>query len=157
MVRDLILFLGRVGVGAVFVAHGWQKLADVGIENVAAGFEQMKVPFPAASAWFAALAELVGGAALILGLATPLAGIVLAVDMAGAYLFVHAGNGMFVDQGGAELVLALGLSSLVFAAVGAGRLSVDHVITARLPRPGAPRSASKPRGRGRGRPAATRH
>ncbi|NEE03097.1 DoxX family protein [Phytoactinopolyspora halotolerans] len=132
IVRDVALLLARVGVGAVFVAHGWQKLSDVGVDNVAAGFEQMDVPLATASAWFAALVELVGGAALMLGLVTPLAGLLLVVDMVGAYIFAHAGNGMFIDQGGAELVLALGAASLIFAGLGGGRLSLDHVIAPRL-------------------------
>lgn len=127
-VRDLAVLLARVGIGAVFVAHGWQKLADTGIDGVAAGFEQMDVPLATASAWFAALVELVGGAALIVGAATPVVGLLLVVDMIGAYVFAHAGNGMFVTEGGAELVLALGAASLLLAAVGPGRLSVDHVV-----------------------------
>ncbi|WP_116952681.1 DoxX family protein [Jiangella endophytica] len=127
-VRDLVVLLARVGIGVVFVAHGWQKLADTGIDGVAAGFEQMDVPLATASAWFAALVELVGGAALILGAATPVVGLLLAVDMLGAYLFAHAGNGMFVAEGGAELVLTLGAASLLLAAAGPGRFSVDHVL-----------------------------
>ncbi len=92
----------------------------------------MDVPFATAAAWFAALVELIGGAALVVGLVTPLAGILLVVDMVGAYIFAHVGNGMFVDQDGAELVLALGAASLVFAGIGGGRLSLDHVIAPRL-------------------------
>nr|WP_187361059.1 DoxX family protein [Phytoactinopolyspora mesophila] len=124
--------LARIGIGSVFIAHGWQKLFDFGIDGVAAGFDQMGVPFATAAAWFAALVELVGGAALVLGLATPVAALLLVANMAGAFVFAHAGNGMFVDQGGAELVLALGAASLVFAGLGSGRLGLDHVIAPRL-------------------------
>jgi putative oxidoreductase len=48
--------------------------------------------------------------------------------MLGAFAFVHAGNGLFAADGGYELVLALGVSSLLLAAVGAGRFSVDHLL-----------------------------
>lgn len=128
--RDLALVIVRVGIGVVFVAHGWQKVNDIGVDNVATGFEQMDVPLATASAWFAALVELAGGAALIAGALTPVVGLLLAADMLGAWIFVHAGNGIFVDQGGAELVIALGAASLALAAVGAGRFSVDHAVGA---------------------------
>lgn len=55
----------------------------------------------------------------------------LVVDLLGAYLFVHARNGIFVDRFGYELVLALGAATLVPAAVGARRFGVDHALLAR--------------------------
>ncbi|MDH6228784.1 DoxX family protein [Streptomyces sp. MJP52] len=129
--RDLALLVTRVAVGAVFLAHGWQKLFTNGIDGTAAFFDQAGVPAATASAWFAAVVELAGGAALILGLAVPVAGVLLLVDMIGAFVFVHAGNGLFVDAGGYEFVLVLGAASLALAAVGAGRFSVDHLLTGR--------------------------
>jgi putative oxidoreductase len=75
---------------------------------------------------------LVGGAALVLGVATPIAGVLLAVDMLGAFLLVHVSKGVFVDGGGFELVAALGAAALVLAATGAGRLSVDHAVGSRV-------------------------
>jgi putative oxidoreductase len=129
--RSLALLLARIGVGVVFFTHGWQKLFTNGVDGTAAFFDQAGVPAAHLSAWAAALLELVGGAALALGLAVPVAGILLAVDMLGAYLFVHAGHGLFAEQNGYELVLALGATSLLLAAVEAGRFSVDHVIAGR--------------------------
>ena len=64
----------------------------------------------------------------------PVAGALLAANMLGAYLFVHAGNGIFVAKSGYELVLALGVASLLLAAVGAGRISLDHAIFGRRAR-----------------------
>ncbi|WP_151774120.1 DoxX family protein [Streptomyces abyssomicinicus] len=129
--RDLALFLARVAVGAVFLAHGWQKLFTNGIDGTAAFFDQAGVPAATASAWFAAVVELAGGAALIAGIAVPAAGLLLLVDMIGAFAFVHAGSGLFVDAGGYELVLVLGAAALALAAVGGGRFSVDHLLTGR--------------------------
>jgi putative oxidoreductase len=51
--------------------------------------------------------------------------------MLGAYLFVHAGQGLFIDKGGFELVGALGAGALLLLAVGGGRYSVDHVLRSR--------------------------
>jgi putative oxidoreductase len=129
--RDLVLLLTRVAVGLVFFAHGWQKLFTNGIDGTAAFFDQVGVPAASAAAWFAAVVEVAGGAALILGLAVPVAGLLLLVDMIGAFAFVHAGAGLFVDQGGYELVLTLGAAALLLAALGAGRFSVDHQLAGR--------------------------
>lgn len=130
--KDVVLLVARVAVGIVFVAHGAQKLFTFGLAGTTEAFTGMGVPAPQASALFAALVELVGGGALILGLAVPVAGLLLAVDMLGAFLFVHAGNGVFVDAGGYELVAALGSAALVLAVVGAGRLSLDAVLAPRV-------------------------
>jgi putative oxidoreductase len=128
--RDLAVLVTRVAVGLVFLAHGWQKLSTNGIDGTTAFFDQVGVPAAWAAAWFAAVVELAGGAALVLGLAVPVAGLLLVVDMIGAYAFVHAGAGLFVEQGGYELVLTLGAAALLLAVIGAGRYSLDHLLTA---------------------------
>ncbi|GAA1571363.1 DoxX family protein [Kribbella sancticallisti] len=127
--RDLVLLIARVGLGVVFIAHGWQKFSTNGLDATAAGFDQMGVPAPTLSAYYAAGVELIGGAALILGVLTSVAGLLLAVDMAGAFLFVHASKGVFVAAGGWELVVVLGLFALTIATVGAGRFSLDNALT----------------------------
>ena len=130
--RDTALLLARVALGVVFFAHGWQKLFTNGVDGTSAFFGQVGVPMPTLSAWFAAVVELLGGAALIVGIAVPLAALLLVVDMLGAFLFVHAGNGLFIEKNGYELVLALGAASLVLAALGAGRFSLDHAVLGRV-------------------------
>lgn len=127
--RDLVLLIARVGLGVVFIAHGWQKFSTNGLDATAAGFEKMGVPAPTLSAYYAAAVELIGGAALVLGVLTTVAGLLLALDMAGAFLFVHMSNGVFVAAGGWELVVVLGLFALALAAVGAGRFSVDNAFS----------------------------
>jgi len=127
--RDLVLLIARVGLGVVFIAHGWQKFRTNGLDGTAAGFDQMGIPAPTLSAYFAAFVELVGGAALVLGVLTTVAGVLLAVNMAGAFLFVHMSNGVFVANGGWEFVVVLGLFALTVAAIGAGRFSLDNALT----------------------------
>ncbi|WP_308211872.1 DoxX family protein [Actinoallomurus soli] len=129
-VFDAVALLARCGVGVVFLAHGWQKI-QVGVTATGHQFDAMGVPAPTAAAVYATFVELLGGAALILGVALPVAGTLLFLDMAGAFAFVHAAHGVFhVDKGtprgGFELVLVLGLASLLFAAGGGGRLTLDH-------------------------------
>jgi putative oxidoreductase len=143
VVRNLVLLLARVAIGLVFFAHGWQKLFTNGVDGTAAFFQANGVPAAQLSAWAAALVELIGGAALVLGLAVPVVGILLALDMLGAYLFVHAGNGLFVSGNGYELVLTLGAASLLLAAVGPGRYSLDHVLFGRRRAAATPSSPAR--------------
>lgn len=128
---DLVLLVSRVALGLILLAHGWQKLNEYTISGTAASFDQMGVPAPTAAATFATVVELVGGAALILGLLAPLAALLNTVNLLGALVLVHAGNGVFVDAGGYELVLALAAGLLVLVAVGAGRFSVDGLLVRR--------------------------
>lgn len=129
--RDLALLIARIGIGVVFVAHGWQKFFTNGIDATQQAFDAMGVPLPEVSAIVAAVIELVGGFALIAGVATPIVGILLFLDMLGAFFTVHVDKGIFVSEGGYELVLVLGVASLLIAATGAGRLSVDGLFTRR--------------------------
>ncbi len=73
----------------------------------------------------------VGGVALLVGAATVVAGLLVALDMLGAFLLVHIGNGVFVTDNGFELVWAIAAVALALAAVGPGRFSVDHALLGR--------------------------
>jgi putative oxidoreductase len=129
-IYDVVALLARCGVGIVFLVHGWQKI-QVGVSATSRNLDAMGAPVPTAAAVYSTFVELLGGAALILGLALPVAGTLLFLDMAGALVFVHAKHGiLLVDNGrvrnGFELVLVLGVASLVFAAGGGGRLTLDN-------------------------------
>ncbi|MEW2356010.1 DoxX family protein [Spirillospora sp. NPDC029432] len=126
---DIGLLIGRLALGVVFVAHGWQKFADNGHAGQTKAFEAMGIPAPSLSALFATWVELLGGLALIIGVITPVAGVLLALNMAGALWFVHLDKGLFAADGGYELVLVLGAGALVLALAGAGRFSVDGVLS----------------------------
>ncbi|MFD0687157.1 DoxX family protein [Actinomadura fibrosa] len=125
---DAGLLVGRVALGVVFVAHGWQKLNDLGHAGVTKMFDGLGIPLPGLAAHFATWVELLGGIALIAGVLVPLAGLLLAADMAGAFWYVHMDKGLFADKGGYELVLVLGASALLLALTGAGRFSVDALL-----------------------------
>lgn len=129
-VRDLALLVARIAVGAVFIAHGLQKFLEWGMDGTAASFGQMGVPLPEVSAWIAALVETVGGLALLVGVALPLVGVLLAAVMAGALFLVHLPQGFFASEGGIELVLLLAAAALALGFNG-GRFSVDHALTAK--------------------------
>ncbi|HLU60275.1 MAG TPA: DoxX family protein [Pseudonocardia sp.] len=130
-VRDGALLVARLLLGVVLIAHGWQKVVTNGLGATAEGFGRMGVPLPPVSAAYAGLVELVGGALILLGAATALVGVLVVLDMIGAAVLVHVGNGVMVTDGGWELVGVIGAVALVLAAVGAGRFSVDHAVSAR--------------------------
>jgi putative oxidoreductase len=71
------------------------------------------------------------------GAFTAVAGGLLFLDMLGALLFVHIKNGVFVGEGGYELVVALGVGSLLLAVFGAGRYSVDGMLGKKVGRAGS--------------------
>ncbi|WKG04273.1 DoxX family protein [Mycolicibacterium sp. HK-90] len=131
--RNVLILLARVGLGVIFVAHGWQKFVINGIGATQQGFASMGAPAPDVSAVIAATVELVGGIGLILGLATPVWALLLFAIMVGAFLISHLGHGLFVAKGGFEFVLALGASMLLLVVTGPGRFSVDAALGDRLP------------------------
>jgi putative oxidoreductase len=118
------LTLLRAAVGAIFIAHGAQKLFVYGLGGVTGAFGQMGVPFPEITGPMVALLEFFGGIALVVGLLTRPAALGLAVNMVGAMVLVHAPNGFFLPNG-IEFTLLLGSASLALAVMGAGELSVD--------------------------------
>ena len=121
----------RVILGFLFAAHGWQKFNDWTIAGTQAAFTQMGVPAANISAPLVAGLELAGGIALILGVLTRVVAALLAVNMIGALVLVHASAGVFADKGGYELVLLLGAAALALALTGAGRVSVDRLLFGR--------------------------
>ncbi|MDV7354151.1 DoxX family protein [Rhodococcus oxybenzonivorans] len=132
-VRNLGILIARVGIGIIFLAHGWQKAFTNGLDKQTAGFESMGVPLPGISAFVVTWLEIIGGLALIVGAAVPIFGILLFLDMVGAFYIAHIDKGIFASEGGYELVLALGVSSLLLAVVGSGAYGVDGLLGAKLP------------------------
>lgn len=135
LLSDTALLIARVAVGFVLLAHGWQKYNDYTIDGTAAAFGDMGVPAPAVAAVFTTLVEIIGGLALIAGLLTPVAALLNIANLFGALVLVHASRGVFVENGGYELVVSLIAGLTIIAAVGAGRFGVDGLLArrARLP------------------------
>lgn len=120
----LAVTLVRIIVGIVFLVHGSQKLFVFGIHGVVGGFAQMGVPLPSISAPVVAFVEFLGGIALILGIFTRIAAILLAIDMCGAILFVHGKNGFFLPMG-FEYPLTLLVANIAIAIGGPGEYAVE--------------------------------
>ena len=128
--RDLTLLLGRVGLAVLMIAHAKLEYDYGGgsIAGVGRLFEQAGVPLPAVTGPGNLLLEAVGGVALILGLGVPVVGVLMALNMLGAWVLVHPSTLYAADHTGPETVIAIGLLSLVLAVTGSGRFGLDHLI-----------------------------
>ncbi|HET6867150.1 MAG TPA: DoxX family protein [Solirubrobacteraceae bacterium] len=122
----------RLTVGGFFFGHGTQKLfgwfGGHGIEPTAQMFESLGMRPGARNAIAAGAAEAGGGAAIALGLATPLAAGALTSVMLTAINRVHLKNGPWVTNGGYEYNAVLIAAVLALTEVGPGELSLDHAL-----------------------------
>jgi putative oxidoreductase len=147
-VRDTALLVARLLLGTIMFAHGYQKLMVDGIGRTTQGFEHMSIPVAIVSASFVTVVEVVGGLLLITGLLVAVVAALEAVVMLGAAVFVHLQHGIFVADGGWELVGAIGAGLVALVVAGPGRWSVAHVLGMRRSRaatvPPAPVSAFEP-------------
>jgi putative oxidoreductase len=123
------LLVLRLALGAVFLVHGGQKLM-MGPGAMAGMFANMGAPAPSLTGPLAMVVEPLAGAALVLGVLTRLAALGVAVDMLGALLIVHVGNGFFVPRG-IEFPMMLFASAVALMLVGAGPFSLDRTIARR--------------------------
>lgn len=121
---DRGLLILRIVTGAVFAAHGWQKLFTYGVEGVTAGFTKMGVPIPGFTGPAVGVLELAGGILLIVGLFGRAIPVLLAIDMLGAIVFVHFKNGFFMPTGYEFVLLLLG-ASMALSLSGPGQISLD--------------------------------
>jgi putative oxidoreductase len=124
---NVALTLLRVVVGAIFIAHGGQKLFVFGLDGVAGGFASMGVPMAGILGPFVAFVEFLGGIALVTGLLTRLASFGLASTMVVAILLVHVKQGFF-NPGGVEFPLSLLASTIALVLTGPGGWSLDGLI-----------------------------
>jgi putative oxidoreductase len=117
----------RVVVGIVFLVHGGQKLFVWGFGNVASFFGQAGIPLSMLAGIVVTLVEFLGGLALLMGLFTRWAAILLAINMLGAMLTVHLRAGFFLPDG-YEFVLTLLAANIALALLGSGEASVDKFL-----------------------------
>jgi putative oxidoreductase len=129
---ETAMLILRVVVGLLFVGHGTQKLfgwfGGHGIEGTA-GFLQSLGYRPARQHAIAGgLAEAVGGALLVVGLATPFAAAAIIGVMINAIATVHGTKGLWVTEGGYEYNAVLIAACVAIAIGGAGAWSFDEAL-----------------------------
>ena len=117
----------RASIGVIFIIHSlkkfdpsWQQwLVNIGVPP------ELQLPI--------ALAELIGGIFLIVGVLTRITASIFSMILLGAIFHVRWENGFFISEGGWEwdlVMLAVVLSIIV---VGPGRVSIAHIIK-KIPR-----------------------
>lgn len=129
---QVVLLAIRIILAYGFYITAIEKVS--GIENVAAWFGGMGVPFPLLNAYLATITELVALPVLIFGIFLRPYALILIFLLLVAIFLVHFKNGFSVGSNGFEIPLYYILFLLVFVAKGAGRISVDYlVIRKKLP------------------------
>jgi putative oxidoreductase len=134
---DWTLTAIRIILGAVFFAHGAQKMlgwfGGAGFkETLRTMHEYLHLPVPLAL--LAMSAELLGGLGLMVGLLSRVAAIGICAIMLSAIVMVHARNGFFMnwlgDRKGHGIeyhLLAIGMAVAIVVR-GAGAASLDRLV-----------------------------
>jgi putative oxidoreductase len=118
--------VARVTLGVLFISTGWGKVHD--LDKVTGFFTDLGIPMPHVNAVMVSFVELIGGALLLLGLASRLAALPLMASMAVAILTaqrenVHGLPDLF------GLVEWTYLALLLWVALaGPGKASLDHLL-----------------------------
>jgi len=118
------LLLLRCGLALVFIYHGYPKLFGEK-ERIIEAFQS--IGLPTYVVYLTGAIEFFGGVALALGLLTPVAGLLLLLDMAAAMWKYNFNEGIYAVRE-YELPLTLGLACLALAAAGPGRFSLDRFL-----------------------------
>jgi putative oxidoreductase len=124
---DVGLLLIRLVIGGTLIMHGWNHWFGGGkIPGTARWFDGLGLRPGIVHAWASVLTELGAGVLLLLGLLTPLGCAGAIGPMAVAGIAAHRRNGFFVFRDGFEYVLMIAVVSTALAAIGPGRISLDH-------------------------------
>jgi putative oxidoreductase len=112
------MFFLRLVTGIIFIMHGSMKLGALGM--MAGFFGGLGLAPALWWVWLIGLLEVVGGAALILGVATRLFGALLAIEMLVAIFLTGVGRGFSAH----EFELLLAAASFAIALSGSGGWSL---------------------------------
>jgi putative oxidoreductase len=123
---ELAGVLLRASVGGTMIAHGVKHART--LTGTAGWFESIGFRKPRLQAQLSAAVEIGAGATILAGAATPLSAAAVVGTMAVAARSVHLPNGFFITKEGWEYVAALSVASVAIAALGGGRLSIDHTL-----------------------------
>jgi len=123
----------RLPISIIFMAHGSQKLfgwfGGYGLQGTGQWMASIGLEPGVLMAFLAGSGEFFGGLFILIGLLTRPAAAVLAFTMIVAIFSTHFSNGLFLSNGGYEFGLALLAASVSLAISGAGKLSVDSLLS----------------------------
>ncbi len=126
--RDIAYTLIRVVVGYILLMHGWLKVGTFGLAGVSGFMAKQGLEPATAFAVAAMILETVGAVCIIIGLFTRFFAAAIAIELGIALLAAHLKAGFFVNNGGFEFVLLLGIVTFAIAIRGGGPYSVDRLI-----------------------------
>jgi putative oxidoreductase len=130
--EEWVALILQLFLGAVFMAHGAQKLFGAfngpGMAGFTASITKIGLTPPVFWAWVVAMVEFFGGLFIFFGLLTRIAALLILVDMLGAILTVNWKIGFFWTKGGMEMPLTLGVIALALIIMGPSFLSVDRAV-----------------------------
>ena len=123
------LLIARIILGAVLIAHGWQKFNEWTIAGTTEAFTGMGVPAAGIAAPIAAVVELIGGILILIGLITRITAALVALQMIGAGIWGdHFASGVMIDRNGWELVMVIAAVAVILLASGPGQYAADKFI-----------------------------
>lgn len=132
MLTDVGLLALRLTLGLVFLGHGAQKafgsFGGPGLAGATGFIGSLGFRPPRVWTALAVGGELAAGLLFVVGLLTPLAGLLVLATMVTAIVTVHAPKGFFVQNGGYEYNLVLLVAAVALVLTGPGTLSLDHLI-----------------------------
>lgn len=128
-VADTAALLLRLAVGLTMMAHGYNHLwGGGGLAGTTRWFSSLGLRPPKLHAVLSGAGELAAGAALVIGLLTPLAAAFVVGTMVVAGVTTHRRHGFFVFKEGYEYVLMIAVVCAVIGLLGPGAVSVDHLL-----------------------------
>jgi len=125
--KSLVLLFARL-----VVAYGFYNpalLKWINFDTTVEWFNTLGIPFAYGATFLVASIEIIGVALLSLGLFTRIIAFPLIFIMLVAIITVHIGNGFSVVNNGFEIPLYYIFFLSIFASYGAGRFSIDNLIS----------------------------
>jgi putative oxidoreductase len=126
---DLALLSVRIGLAAVFMFHGAQKLFSWFGGH---GLEGLIKTFGPVVGTLVGIGEFFGGLGLLVGLLSRFSGASLILIMAGAIYNVHGKKGFSMQDGGYEYNFVLITMALAILLAGPGRIALARFLPASL-------------------------
>jgi putative oxidoreductase len=122
--QPLALFVMRLTLGLVMVAHGYQNTFRHLHDHV---HMVANLGLPAWLGYVSSFTELLGGLLILIGFFTRPAALALCVDLVVAIWKVHWHNGLMGDHG-YEFPLAIATIAFALIFFGGGAIAIDHVL-----------------------------
>ena len=132
---DLALLIIRLAVGAIFIAHGSQKLfgafGGMGLSKTVEMMGGGAIPY------LVTIGEFFGGIGIVFGFLSRFSAAAIAVIMIGAIVKVHWAGGFFAPKGFEYNLALIGLL-LPIVICGPGRFSIGQFFLPKSSRTGRP-------------------